>query len=116
MTHGWAEGFYEFADKLLHSWPRGAKHAYCCMLSNPQNLDIGDMIASPEESPFAKALASADHMIVIPNRKGSIYLRIWCVCEAFWATKWNKQIFVAPFSCVYGVDLARAASHNQGQQ
>ena len=31
VTHGWAEGIYEFIDKVLHSWPRKAKHAYCCM-------------------------------------------------------------------------------------
>ena len=65
------------------------------MLSNPQNLDIGDMITSPEESPFAKALASAKFVLVVPNRKGSIYSRIWCVYEAYLGYTWNKTIRVA---------------------
>ena len=25
VTHGWAEGIYEFIDKLLHAWPRDSK-------------------------------------------------------------------------------------------
>jgi len=95
VTHGWAEGIYEFIDKVLNSWPRGAKHAYCCMLSNPQNLDIEDLIASPSESPFALALASATHMLVVPNRIESIYTRIWCAYEAFLGYKWHKVIVVA---------------------
>ena len=28
MTHAWAEGVYEFIDKVERSWPRGAKAAY----------------------------------------------------------------------------------------
>merc|ERR1712176_1586090 len=55
VTHGWDEGVYEFIDKVLHSWPKGSQHAYCCMLSNPQNLDVSQLISSPQHSPFAKA-------------------------------------------------------------
>ena len=77
VSHGWAEGIYEFIDKVLNSWPRGTKHAYCCMLSNPQNLDIGSLIVSPATSPFAKALKAADHVLVVSNRKESLYARIW---------------------------------------
>ena len=65
------------------------------MLSNPQNLDIGDLIASPRESPFAQALASASHMLVVPNRKISIYTRVWCDYEAFLAYKGGKVIYTA---------------------
>merc|ERR1719210_2873168 len=68
VTHCWQEGVYEFIDKVLHSWPRRARHAYCCMLSNPQNLDIAGLISTPESSPFAKALGSARYMLVVPNR------------------------------------------------
>lgn len=95
VTHGWAEGIYEFLDKVLNSWPQGAQHAYCCMLSNPQNLDISDLIASPGESPFAKALECSSHMLVVPNRAGSIYSRIWCAYEAFLGYKQEKIIFMA---------------------
>ena len=37
-------------------FPNPAAGAYVCFLSNPQNLDIGGLIASPQESPFAKCL------------------------------------------------------------
>ena len=72
-----------------------ARAAYVCFLSNPQNLDIGKMIAKPSESPFAKSLASAKQMMVVPNRVVSIYSRIWCVFEAFLAYKLEKRIYTA---------------------
>jgi len=95
VTHCWLEGIYECIDKVLNSWPRRARHAYCCMLSNPQNLDIGDLLSSPRESPFAHALMSARYVLVVPNHKCSIYSRIWCVYEAFIAYSESKFIFIA---------------------
>lgn len=95
ITHAWAEGIYEFIDKVLHAWPRGAKRAYCCLLSNPQNLDISMLIKSPKDSPFAKALSSASVMLVVPNKSGSIYARLWCAYEAFLAWQQGKTIVVA---------------------
>lgn len=82
ITHCWAEGIYEFLDRVEQSWPRGALGAYVCFLSNPQNLDISRLLASPKESPFAMALASASTVLVIPNERVSIYTRLWCVYEA----------------------------------
>jgi hypothetical protein len=95
VTHGWAEGLYEFVDKVTASWPRGATAAYCCMLANPQTLDIGALLASPSSSPFARALRSAKTVLVVPNRRGSIYGRLWCVYEAFLACSLDKEIYVA---------------------
>jgi len=95
VTHAWQEGIFEFLDKVLYSWPRGAQNAYCCMLANPQNLDINGMISSPSESPFAKSLMSAEYMLVVPNRKISIYTRLWCAYEAYLAYKSSKVIQIA---------------------
>lgn len=95
ISHSWSEGVYEFLDKVLHSWPLFAKHAYCCMLANPQTLDIGDMIASPSTSPFAQALASATYVMVVPNHVCSVYTRSWCTYEAFLACRWEKSLRVA---------------------
>mmetsp|Transcript_67797 Transcript_67797/g.150174 ORF Transcript_67797/g.150174 Transcript_67797/m.150174 type:complete len:735 (-) Transcript_67797:10-2214(-) len=92
ITHGWAEGVFEFVDKLISSWPQEASAAYVCFLSNPQNLDIANLITRPQDSPFAKALASAKQVLVIPNQTLSIYTRIWCVYEAFLAISWGKPI------------------------
>mmetsp|Transcript_101019 Transcript_101019/g.290697 ORF Transcript_101019/g.290697 Transcript_101019/m.290697 type:complete len:567 (+) Transcript_101019:59-1759(+) len=95
ITHAWSEGAFEFVDKVLHSWPRRARNAYCCMLSNPQNLDITSLVRDPLSSPFAIALRAAKIMLVVPNDAGSIYTRIWCVYEAFLSQSWNKPIFTA---------------------
>jgi len=95
VTHCWAEGIYEFIDSVEHSWPRGARAAYVCFLSNPQNLDIAGLIASPRESPFALALQAAPIMLVLPNHSLSIYTRLWCCYEAFLAYSWRKTIRVA---------------------
>ncbi|CAE7880017.1 unnamed protein product [Symbiodinium microadriaticum] len=95
VTHCWAEGIYEFIDRVEHSWPRGARAAYVCFLSNPQNLDIAGLIASPRESPFALALQAAPIMLVLPNHSLSIYTRLWCCYEAFLAYSWRKTIRVA---------------------
>ena len=63
ISHAWQEGVFEFLAKVLHSWPRAARHAWCCMLANPQNLDIGALLQSPSSSPFALALQALH-----PNR------------------------------------------------
>eukprot|EP00435_Cladocopium_sp_Y103_P074857 s78_g51.t1 len=44
---------------------------------------------------WAAAKASAKQMLVIPNLKGSIYTRIWCVYEAYLAYTWKKRIYTA---------------------
>jgi len=95
ITHAWQEGIFEFVDKVLASWPRGAKNAWCCMLAIPQNLRIAELISTPSASPFARALAFAPYMLVVPNRTGSIYTRLWCVYEAFLAYQWDKVVITA---------------------
>ena len=62
-------------SKVLHSWPRAARNAWCCMLANPQNLDIGSLLQAPSSSPFALALRASSCVLVIPNRHCSIYTR-----------------------------------------
>eukprot|EP00929_Paragymnodinium_shiwhaense_P036022 TRINITY_DN19356_c0_g1_i3.p1 TRINITY_DN19356_c0_g1~~TRINITY_DN19356_c0_g1_i3.p1 ORF type:complete len:757 (+),score=37.20 TRINITY_DN19356_c0_g1_i3:104-2374(+) len=98
ITHAWSEGVFEFIDKVLQSWPLGASGAYCCMLSNPQNLDISALINDPLDSPFYHALFSASHVLVVPNHDRSIYTRLWCVFEAHLAYQWDKIIVTATSS------------------
>ena len=75
ISHAWQEGIFEFLSKVLHSWPTDVRHAWCCMLANPQNLDIGAMLLSPSTSPFALALEASTYVLVVPNRHCSIYTR-----------------------------------------
>ena len=95
VTHAWAEGIFDFVDKVAHSWPRGAVGAYVCFLSNPQNQDIASLIQNPRESPFANALHRSSSVLAMPNRAVSIYTRVWCVYEAFLASSWDKPIRIA---------------------
>eukprot|EP00928_Gymnodinium_smaydae_P004464 TRINITY_DN11517_c0_g1_i1.p1 TRINITY_DN11517_c0_g1~~TRINITY_DN11517_c0_g1_i1.p1 ORF type:complete len:691 (-),score=95.77 TRINITY_DN11517_c0_g1_i1:190-2262(-) len=108
LTHAWQEGVFEFIDKVLWSWPRHCKHAWCCMLANPQNLDISCFIRDPSASPFAVALRSATCMLVVPNGSASIYTRLWCAYEAFLAYKWEKVILTA--SAPYWTEVESAMS------
>ncbi|CAK9087639.1 unnamed protein product [Durusdinium trenchii] len=95
ITHAWQEDVFEFTDKVLTSWPWRARHAWCCMLANPQNLDIGALLQSPSMSPFALALQSSKYMLVVPNRHKSVYTRLWCGYEAYLAFQSNKIIRTA---------------------
>jgi len=88
VSHCWSEGVFEFVSKVRRLWPVGARGLYCCFLSNPQNGDIGAMLGSnPMRSPFARALAAARFVLVVPNCRKSIYSRLWCVFEAHLALK-----------------------------
>ena len=76
ISHAWQEGVFEFLSKVLHSWPAGARHVWCCMLANPQHLDIRSLLESPSSSPFALALQASTCVLVVPNRHCSIYTRL----------------------------------------
>ncbi|CAK9080343.1 unnamed protein product [Durusdinium trenchii] len=98
VSHAWQEGIFEFLSKVLSSWPLAAhraRHAWCCMLANPQNLNIGSMLQSPRSSPFALALQAASYVMVVPNRHKSVYSRLWCGYEAYVASEDAKIIRIA---------------------
>ncbi|CAE7234846.1 unnamed protein product [Symbiodinium microadriaticum] len=95
ISHAWQEGVFEFLSKVLHSWPAGSRHVWCCMLANPQNLDISSFLQSPSNSPFAQALKASSCVLVVPNRHCSIYTRLWCGYEAYIAHEEGKVIFIA---------------------
>ena len=81
ISHAWQEGVFEFLTKVKHGWPWGVQTAWCCMLANPQNLDISSFLQSPKTSPFAIALHVAPVMLVVPNRHQSVYTRLWCLAR-----------------------------------
>ena len=70
ISHAWAEGILELGDHVRRAWPRLQRmhNLYCCLLANPQNLDMGMWLnVPPSESPFARAMQSASHVLIIPN-------------------------------------------------
>ncbi|CAK9020755.1 Uncharacterized protein SCF082_LOCUS15040 [Durusdinium trenchii] len=95
ISHAWQEGVFEFLAKVRHSWPRGAVHAWCCMLANPQNLNLASFLTSPSTSPFAVALKASEIVLVVPNRHQSVYTRLWCAYEAYLAHEEGKRILIA---------------------
>lgn len=91
-THCWQEGVLEFIIKVRKAWPMGAKGLWACFLAMPQNCDITAVIGSdPSQSPFAQAVQTASHIVVVPNHKTSIYERLWCVYEAYVAMNELQQ-------------------------
>ncbi|CAK9080238.1 unnamed protein product [Durusdinium trenchii] len=99
VSHAWQEGIFEFLSKVLTSWPSGAHNAWCCMLANPQHLNIGSMLQSPKTSPFALALQASRYVLVVPNRHQSVYCRLWCGYEAYVASENEKIIQIAAAPC-----------------
>ena len=75
-------GVFEFLSKVTYSWPWGLRTAWCCMLANPQNLNISSFLESPTSSPFAVALRASKVMLVVPNRHQSVYTRLWCLMQS----------------------------------
>lgn len=103
ISHAWQEGIFEFLTKVKHSWPRGVRNAWCCMLANPQNLDIGALLQTPSDSPFALALRASKIVLVVPNRHKSVYTRLWCGYEAYLAEKEGKTIVIAKDSRLHDI-------------
>eukprot|EP00435_Cladocopium_sp_Y103_P042067 s2161_g11.t1 len=106
ISHAWLEGIFEFLRKVLHSWPRGVRTAWCCMLANPQNLNIEAFLQSPSKSPFALALRASEVVLVVPNRHVSVYTRLWCAYEAYIADQEGKTILIAKTSNLHGIIFA----------
>lgn len=52
----------------------------------PVTLAAGDL----SESPFAKALEKASHLLVVPNPTVGVYSRLWCVYEAYLGVQMHK--------------------------
>ena len=46
ISHAWGEGVFEFIDNALCNWPDDCANdgAYICCFSNPQNLDIAQLL------------------------------------------------------------------------
>ena len=98
VSHSWHGGIFHLGRGIHAAWPQlyQRHNLYCCLLSNPQNLDLDEFIGGNlAESAFALALQKASHLLVVPNPSNGIYSRLWCVFEAYLGAKWNK-IYLLP--------------------
>lgn len=86
--HTWAEGVFDFIEKVRRVWPHDANTLYVSFLSNPQISNMAEPLnGNLKESPFVKALNTARYVFVIPDNFTSIYQRLWCVYEAHLAVQ-----------------------------
>ena len=98
VSHSWHGGIFHLGRGIHAAWPQlyQRDNLYCCLLSNPQNLDLDEFIGGNlAESAFALALQKASHLLVVPNPSTGVYSRLWCVFEAYLGAKWNK-IYLLP--------------------
>eukprot|EP00435_Cladocopium_sp_Y103_P065726 s644_g27.t1 len=102
VSHAWAEGIFEFYFMLEQKWKQrdfdSDAAAYICFLSNPQNLDIGSMLASIPTSPFYVALQhmpTDGKLIMIATKNAVIHMRLWCVFEAYTAMERGIPVILA---------------------
>ena len=98
VSHSWHGGIFHLRRGIRLAWPQlyRRRNLYCCLLSNPQNLDLDEFIGGRlSESAFALALQSASHLLVVPNPSIGVYSRLWCVFEAYLGAQWNK-IYLLP--------------------
>jgi len=91
VSHCWEEGVFEFGKHVLNAWPADCTGAYICFLANPQNLDIREMVSTPQQSPFYKVLTEVPRcMLMVTNSRVPIHSRLWCCYEAFCAWQINE--------------------------
>ena len=98
VSHSWQGGIFHLRNGVKRAWPQllRLQNLYCCLLSNPQNLDLNEFIGGNlSETAFALALQKASHMLVVPNPSMAVYSRLWCVFEAYLGAKW-KKIYLLP--------------------
>ena len=91
-AQAWDEGVFEMIDNALKAWPDDCEGAYFCCLSNPQNLDITEVLNHPDGSPFERILSCGvvTDFVMLANSNTPIHSRLWCVLEAFKA--WLERI------------------------
>lgn len=46
VSHSWREGIFHLDSSVRSAWPQfqGLRNLYCCLLANPQNLDINALL------------------------------------------------------------------------
>ena len=91
VSHSWHGGIFHLQKGVRLAWPQlyRLQNLYCCLLSNPQNLDLDEFIGGNlSESAFALALQKASYLLVVPNPSMGVYSRLWCV---FWGLSWSQM-------------------------
>jgi ankyrin repeat protein len=91
ISHNWSEKFADFVTTAsnivaLDEW------LWICAFAIDQNLPVGETLgASLEQTPFARALAAADRVVVFLDESALTLTRVWCVLESHLALRDGKD-------------------------
>ena len=94
VSHSWDEPFGEFVDSINDAFRTkyNKPNVWICAfgLLKGSNDDIQAQLEMPlAQSPFVRALKSADSYLVVRNSRTDLYSRIWCICEIMFAKKFK---------------------------
>ncbi|CAE7241616.1 unnamed protein product [Symbiodinium natans] len=91
VSHCWNEKFQDFVDTLQSLGPK--EDVWICSFALPQNINIGEVLGNkPSKSPFARALAQAEQVLLAVDAKIEPPTRSWCCFELYLACMQQKTI------------------------
>merc|ERR1740136_266826 len=94
ISHNWDEPFGEFVNSITDAFRTkyNKPTVWICAFSLLQGSKaaIEAQLEMPlAQSPFVRALRSADIFLVVRNSRTDLYSRIWCICEVMYAKELN---------------------------
>jgi len=96
VTHAWFEPFLEFVGALMEYFGAGfyRRVFWICFTANPQTWADSELNTwlgpSPWRSAFAEAIKHCQEFVVVRNRNGNIYTRLWCVAEVVYVIAYTN--------------------------
>lgn len=116
FSHGWDEGVYAFAKRVLSAWPDDIEGAYICLLSHPQHFDIDGRL-HPSASPYYRVLRADPTpraLILLPSPREPLLSRLWVLSEAFAACRERERGHLEAI-CVEGTALELLSGEGRAQ-
>ena len=97
VSHSWDEPIGEFIDSIVEAFKHTLEKPtfWICAFSLLQGnfaeiqAQLGLSDTPLHESPFVRALKSADKYLVVRNRNTDLCERIWVICEFMYAREFN---------------------------
>merc|ERR1740124_1613941 len=94
ISHNWDEPFGEFVNSIRDAFRTkfNKPNVWICAfgLLQGSKAAIEAQLEMPlAQSPFVRALRSADIFLVVRNSRTDLFSRIWCICEVMYAKEHN---------------------------
>lgn len=94
ISHTWDEPFGEFVRSVKEAFKTKFHKpdlwicAFALVQGNTNNIE-NQLNMALDQSPFVRALKSADNFLIVRNSTTDLYSRIWCICEIMYARKYD---------------------------